>query len=434
MRQCLSSLRASFTNPYCWIGAALLWTIALPAWTQPIRDPDLWQNLWAGEEMLAGRFPRTNHLSWTAPDQPWTMHETLVSLTYAAVGLDNVGLVRGIIVSACVLLFAQLAWRPKCALATLFAIAWVTPVIVFGRTERALSWGNLFLAATAALLFTARGTWRLAVAALLAALWANIHGSFVVGIFLIFLTDWRWGLAAAGLTLCNPYGFHLWELIVGYGTGAESLAFVHRHVVDPRDPQELLLALYFALAGALLWTGKEWRPKLLWALTCALAVWHWRYCDIVGITLLPFVARRLEKLLPEKPVGHPAWLLAPAFLITALVRAPAPVDEDKFPGGILAGVPRDARLWNDFEIGGWLGYHGIKVFWDSRNDCYPIDVWRDAVQITVGADDWRQTLDARHIDALVTADPEKVSELTANGWKQVHSAGRLTVLTRSRPN
>ena len=37
----------------------------------PVWDTDVGWHVAVGRLILAGRFPRTNALSWTAPDEPW---------------------------------------------------------------------------------------------------------------------------------------------------------------------------------------------------------------------------------------------------------------------------------------------------------------------------------------------------------------------------
>src|SRR3970040_887307 len=73
----LREARRSFTRPerrshflalfLAVVPALLVWRATRDAWPAPLLDPDLWWQLWSGEQMLRGVFPRENALSWTAP-------------------------------------------------------------------------------------------------------------------------------------------------------------------------------------------------------------------------------------------------------------------------------------------------------------------------------------------------------------------------------
>ena len=424
------------------VPAVLVWRLSREGWQLPLLDPDLWWQVWAGEEMLAGRFPRTNTLSWTAPDTPWVTHEPLVALTYAWAGLDNVGWVRGLVVTAAFAAILHLATRRASAWATAFSIFWAIPLIVYGTTERALTWGNLFLALTEVLVL--RGSRRaLIAAAVLVGVWANVHGSFVIGVLWILLTDWRIGVLAGVLTLLNPNGWGVWELLTGYGMGSGTQGAVHELVREwrPLDPTKLdgiVKLACLAVPGWLLFTSRVtwtrrievWRPRILWLATTALAVWHVRYCDIAAIALLPFVARELEARLPRAKVMSPVMPYVALMALTAVFAPRAGVAEGRYPRAIVRQIPDGARMWNDFHLGGFLGYYGQRVFWDSRNDCYPEDVFRDGLVVTRMTAGWREVLNRRRVDTVVTAQPQLRDALERDGFELRGKSGQVSVLVR----
>jgi hypothetical protein len=426
-----------------WIPAFILWQTAREAWTVPLLDPDLWWQLWSGEQMLAGTFPRHNAISWTAPDAAWVTHEPLVALTYAAAGLGAVGWVRGVVVTAGYALVLHLATRRGSAWATIFAAAWAAPLIVFGTTERALSWGNLCLALTQVLVL--RGTPRsLTAAAVVVGLWAHVHGSFVLGVLWLLLTNWRFGLAAAVLTLANPNGWHVWGLVSGYGVGAGTQGLVHDMVREWR-PLDLTTAsgitrlIWLVIPGVMVlrpqWPWKSglerWRPRVLWLATIWLAVWHVRYTDIAGIVMLPFVARELELRLPRLRAMSPVPAFVVLMGITAAVSPRATTPQEHYPSALVHSIPSGARIWNDFHLGGFLGYHGRSVFWDSRNDCYPEDVFRDGLTVARMSPGWRDVLQRRRVDTVVTAQPELREALLKSGFHLQAGAGSVSVLSRA---
>lgn len=423
-------------GPFLWLAAMLLAAFALPAWQRPIMDPDLWWLLWSGDMILNGSLPAANLLSWTAEEHPWTSHEILVAALYAAAGIEGMPVLRGLVVSATLLLVLLASWRPRCAWASLLALGWVILMVRYGRTERALSVGNLLLAAEMALLVAAPARrWAMPAAALLVAVWASAHGSFVVGLLALAIFDWRWGLAAAAGTLANPYGWHVWELVVGYGTGADVRGLVHATIEEwmpPRldDPWTLARLAALALAAGLLAWRRQWRPLLLCAALTALSLKHVRFLDIAAIALAPWLAIALAEVLPERRERLAAApLLAAAVLLAALPGSPG-LDRNLYPLSLPFAGLQNSRLWNDHYLGGFLGYHGVKVFWDSRNDCVPFDVYRDGVAIERETPGWQDILDRWRIDTVVTASAGKVAALAQSGWRRTAREGEVTVLTR----
>ena len=252
-------------------------------------------------------------------------------------------------------------------------------------------------------------------------IWAQVHGSFVLGIGLLALYRGPWALLAAALTVLNPNGLGLWELVLGYGTGEGSRGLVHHFVEEwgwltPSDAPQIVRMLCLAIAGVLVWTDDEWRPRLVWLAVTALAVRHWRYCDPAGIALLPFVARRLETLLPRRPEGRPDLILAAALGFTAVLSPPVEPDPETFPPDVIATLSTRERIWSDFTLGGWLAWHGHEVFWDSRNDCYPVEVVEDGLRVAYRLGDWPEVLSRWGVQTVVTADDDLAVALEQRGW------------------
>jgi hypothetical protein len=252
-------------------------------------------------------------------------------------------------------------------------------------------------------------------------LWSWVHGSFVLGLALLAVFRGPWAGLAGVLTLLNPHGVALWGLVLGYGTGEGARGLVHHFVEEwgwltPEDLPQTVRILCLAFAGVLVWTDRAWRPRLVWLGVTALAVRHWRYCDPAGIALLPFVAKRLDDLLPARPLGRPDWLLAAALAVTALVAPRSGPDPERFPPDVPALLGPQDRIWSDFTLGGWLGWHGHPVFWDSRNDCYPVTVVEDGLRVAYQLQDWQQVLSHWQVDTVLTADHSLATALLEAGW------------------
>jgi hypothetical protein len=416
--------------------AALPLTIAAwPGWHNPLRDTDLWWLMRTGQDILAGRIPHENSYSWTAPRELWICHEPVIAGVYAAVGLAGVGLVRGILVSLTAILLARTAWRKESHIATVVASCWVASLIVFGHSERPLTWGNFMLAALMALLELSTWRSRHAMAAVLVGAWAWVHGSFVIGLLVLIVYSWQWGLIAAGLTLLNPYGLQLWLFVGSYGTGAGSKAWIHAHVPEwfPLDPHIGIVAamlVFAALAPLLALWKRDWRGLTLAAFLFPLAIFHQRFIDVFAIALLPAVARGLAGLPGARPISNPAWVVAVAMAAMAVGTPRPAVDGASFPAALLPAIPPYARLWNDWPLGGWLAYHHRAPFWDTRNDPYPLDVLEDGLRVTEQGPGWQSTLDRWQIEYVITAAPGLAGALKGDGWTEVARDGPTRLLRR----
>lgn len=158
-----------------------------PADVAPARGSDLWWLDWAGRQVLDGRLPAENGLSWADPDVPWVCHEWLVATLYAALGLDGVVHARAFVVSSIAVTLGILAYRPRSAWATILALVGALPLVSIATSERAMAWGLALAGAQLVLLKGGEERWRGFAAALVVGLWANVHGSFPVGILTLLV-------------------------------------------------------------------------------------------------------------------------------------------------------------------------------------------------------------------------------------------------------
>ena len=104
-------------------------------------------------------------------------------------------------------------------------------------------------------------------------------------------------------------------------------------------------------------------------------------------------------------------------------------------------LPRDVKVYAPFDFSGlvlWLGApRGVRVFYDSRNDCYPPEVAEAAFALerpdaTQGApavlDRWGTEL------ALVPVSHPVFSALSnSSSWSAWRSAGPWTAFQRRHP-
>ena len=206
-------------------------------------DADLWGHVRFGQELLAShRVVAADTHSFTS-DRPWVNHEWLAEVTmasaFAAAGPPGLNVLR----IACLAIIAVLIWRRlapfKPPASVLDALVVVAMLGVYARAQhvRPQMFSLLFFAVLLTILTTVdrtrdrRALWLIPP---LVALWANVHGGWLVGVeclaawvgckllfdratfpsgrerlMLIALV-----VTAAGATTLNPYGVGMWRFLL----------------------------------------------------------------------------------------------------------------------------------------------------------------------------------------------------------------------------
>ncbi len=395
----------------------------------PITDCDVWWISAAGRQMLAtGSIPARNLFSFTDPGQPWVMHEWLFGPLYAW-GLSHFGpaffaaVVILLFSTAAVLLAAGVLTAVQSPSRGLMLV--IFALLVFHlrlETPRPTHVAVLFPLAMVVLAFGSRFTWANALAcSALELVWANCHGSFPLGIVLLLLAaaeralDRRARLTAAvtaaAVTLLNPYGPNLHRLVFGYALTKHEIyreiglrvdefqsVFVARSVSLPQIIG--LLACGLLALSAL--TRARFRLRAGFCLLFVLmAVRQVRHIELAGLLTCLLLAPHFETLLgpalpsnsdePKRARGFVATLAAVLLVAGGLAlgfRVRVHPEREWVSSsflGALAAVPDGARLYAPFESAGmavWYGFErGVRVYFDSRNDCYRAETLRDFMQI-----------------------------------------------------
>lgn len=415
------------------------------------QDPDVW---WVA---AAGRLGSlldpldTNTFSFTAPERAWVFHEHLAGPLYAA-GLEAFGTsflaalsLFGLLGTAAFVLFAALGWRAPDArerlAGMLLALAWCVAVGLHGMNARVTILARLLPLAFVVLAFDgsvaagsadksptreggdrapsrAFGRGRAIALVGLAWLWANLHGSFPLGVAILALASIQiaddgatrrvtisrplvlTALACALVSFVTPHGLALHGLVIDYLTGgADTFAVVHEYVrefqplwaVDPSTIVPELVALVLVTTIALLGVRSHPTRALLVLGLVVLATRNQRHLPLALLLAVPllrpvlaaWLSRGLD--LPVRPFAGLA--LAPGLVLglVAFVQSPAPPPR----GGegfdaLVARLPEGARVYAPVDVGGrlaWAAFPHARVFADPRNDCYPADVLREAYEL-----------------------------------------------------
>ncbi|MFA6030610.1 MAG: SEC-C domain-containing protein [Elusimicrobiota bacterium] len=191
-----------------------------------IWDPDLWFHLSIGRYIVQhGLIPHANLFSWTDPAQPWVVHEWLSQVlfygVYSRFSAGGVLLLRMTVFLAVFGVLLRSVRRPGWELLNIGGLAVAAHAAAMRFNDRPEMFSALFIAVQLLVLERRRRGEKapLWVIPLIQALWANMHGYYLLGIALIVLywagTAWSEGLrrsrdlavlAGAALLAClaNP--------------------------------------------------------------------------------------------------------------------------------------------------------------------------------------------------------------------------------------
>jgi hypothetical protein len=298
--------------------------------------------------------------------------------------------------------------------------------------------------------------------------WANLHGSFPVGLVLCSLfaaeavvrapaterpravAQWAGFVAACLLAGCvSPYGYAPILLAVQLLGNGEPLPYINEW-----QPLALNTTGALALAGMLLLAaGLAFRPAenffriLMVALLGLMMIRHTRFLSLFALAAPIAAAIPLARRVPvlaasplsrsrlRVPAG-PVLVCLAAIAIFPLVKAPRPAAATT-PASALRAA-RDASLsgpvYNEYDFGGYLISQGVKTFIDGRTDQLFLNGFfaaeNDALNNPDSGDFGR--LLTRHgvTWALVRTPSAATRHLQALGWREVYADGGAAVYVK----
>jgi hypothetical protein len=397
------------------------------AGTQLFRDADSGWHIRNGEWILDHRaLPSSDPYSFSKAGQPWIQWEwgtdVLMGLAHRLDGLRGVASLYALVLALCIWMCCRLHFA---AGGDFFLTALLAPLIV---TTTSLHWlarphviGWLFL--LGAVLYCERAPARfdrrqlIAVAAV-SAVWANLHGSFIIGpvIALLYAKGhllrrlfWpldalvekertrgflRVMLASLAGSLLNPYGWRLHAHVISYLRDealTSRVAEFQSFNFHDKGAHAVALALALAMAGGLLALSQKQVGRFL---VVELLVWEGlvsaRVLPLVALLGLPLAnasfaaawpgARNLRSSLQSKmnavlaysdrlhqfdrQIRGTAFCAVAVPLLLLALRAPALSSHigfpaDRFPmkaAAEVAKLPAGARLLAPDSFGGYLIY------------------------------------------------------------------------------
>ncbi|PCE31981.1 hypothetical protein BZL54_12835 [Burkholderia ubonensis subsp. mesacidophila] len=441
-----------------------------------LNDADTYWHLATGDWILDHHaVPHTDPFSFTMAGQPWVAHEwlseVLMALAYRAGGWSTVALLFACAAAVTAGALARYLSRwlslPAAALVALLGTACVSPSLLARPHLLALPMLTLWtIGLLSAEAHASAPRPRLLVLMLI---WANLHGSFVLGLAMIpalaadamldargqdvrrCLRNWSlFFIAAVTTSLLTPHG-------------ANGLLFPFRllamhHVAQIGEWRPLDLTTLQPLEPALAVLGYVMafrrvrvplvRLLIVLGLAC-LAYRHARHEMLAGIVGAAMLAEPLGRSFgpppaaakSRAPLPGAAVALACAIALAAL-RFAHPIvrgDDPVSPVAAVAAVPADrldAPVLNSYEFGGYLVFRHVKPFVDGRADMYGdafMSAYFDALKPDRAAIE--RLVERYRIRWALLAAHGTLAEAMATlpGWRRIHADNVAVAFVRDGP-
>jgi hypothetical protein len=444
------------------VGVACLYAVVVLLTLPQQLVQDSWLTLASGREIVRHGLPSQDTLAVWTHGRAWVDQQWLAQLAFY--GLHALGGLRLVLLAHALLLVAALvsalvfARRAGASARSVALVSLVAMLVApWALQLRAQSFAPLLFVWVLGLLAAdSRAPSRCVLWTLpLLVLWANLHGTVVLGALLV---AWRgitalpraraFALLAAPLCVfASPYG-------LGLG------GYYHRLLVNPLLPSFLeewrssapsqRTALFYVLAFAAIWLVARHargltlfeRGALVIALVSGLAairsiVWFGLACVIL---LPPLLDRALPRLrLPAQRALAVAGLAAAATAGVFTVARPATSFTRDWPGGAARAVAAypDLRVFADDRTADWLLWEDPslagRLAYDIRFELFDGRQFRELLAFRNRAgDDWRRAADGYRVFTLDprTERPLERALLAEPGARLVYRAPGLDVLVR----
>ena len=434
---------------------------------------DLTYQLRAGAEILTRlEIPRTDSWTYTVAGQPWFDQQwgaqVLLSAVYQVGGWTGLALLRAALVGGIVGCLFLVARAPGlthrgASLLTIAAFVVIAPALAL----RPQLFGMVLFALVLLLLADRRDhPLRCWVIPLVVLVWANLHGSFILGPLVVGLTwiaDVRGkvpqphrllavAISSAAAACVTPFGPAVWT----YAASLSVDPFVTQRISEWQrtslaDPAGVLFAVSaVAVIGLLISHRAVVRlPMLLWlGVFAAIGLYAIRGVAWWGLAIVPVVSavaavgERARRPIIAGRVGMERLnlILAALLVVVAVAFVPMwrPVDPatgapvgllTDAPAGVTAAVRASSRpgdhLFAPQPWGSWFEFAtpDLPVAVDSRIELFPASVWADYDSVVTGDGDWSGVLARWHVRLVVAeaGDAAFVERLSGAGWMTLYT-------------
>jgi hypothetical protein len=459
-----------------WVGVGV-YALFLLAGNRLLIDPDTMWQITVGQWILDHRaVPETDVYSFTMRGQPWIstqwLAQVLYAKSYAIAGWSGPVVLAASAIAASFALLARFLNRQLSESTVLVfiaaALALTVPHLLARPHVLALpllvAWvGGLIASADRS---RAPSFWLLP----LMALWANLHGGFVFGLVLVapialdavLSADLasrkslalRWAVFAAAALMascCTPYG---WNALLAsqkiLELGAALPLIVEWKPADFGSVGAFEICLLLGVGLALL-RGIKLPPLrivlLLGLLHMALA--QGRAAEILAMVAPLVLAAPLARQIGGDKVSNPDAvapargmlfpIVALALLAATLVYASVHRFEPHTRGSPVAAVAELkklhlARVFNDYDFGGYLIANGVSPFIDGRTELYGETFFVDhnAASGLMEPENLFRLLDQYKIEATLMRTQSAATKLLdhIDGWQKIYADDIATIHLR----
>lgn len=456
-------MRVPLPSPFAILAATVAILFGILTTARGLVDTDYYWHITAGRLVAERGVLTTDPFSYTWGGQPWTMHEWLGELLMhwlvSATGVGVATFVFGVISISGPLL---VAWTLRRTGVPVLPIALVTGLVAYLFANyatirpQAISW--LFLGILLSGLITVRPQhrWRPWLAVPLFALWANVHGLYVIGlgvlgVYVLFTLAGRTPMAPRRLEMLGVLGG---AFLASMATPAGPAGLLYplryidagdwglRHISEWQSPNfhdPVSLGLLVLIVAVLL-NGMRATPgwqAFMAACGVVGALLAVRNVPLTAILAMPTLALGLADRFPGRLTPRPERIararrfmeigIAGIVLVAAVIivpRLPA-VDGDRviprtLPVGAvdrLENLDPDARVFAEYHWGGYVIHElydsGGRVFVDGRNDMYDERILEDYVSIRNAEGGWESLLGSYGADAILLPRAAALAEAAA---------------------
>lgn len=468
-------------------------------WQRLLKDADTTLHIRVGEQILSsGSIPATDSFSFTKPGGTWYAFEWLsevaLASAYNLAAFKGVVLLAGMLIALYLTMLLKYAiWRGANGMIALFVVLMTATVSTIHFHARPHLFTLLFLTGAIWILEYNRREGGLLIWTLvpLTALWANMHGGFVIFLVLLALRcagcaaeAWLWpqsedrltearqlvkvGLACGVASLLNPYGIYLHLHIFDTLQSTWIKANVSEFQSPTFRSEELYYFMFLLFAGLFCVVPLIRARRLvepLWIVFLAYAsLTSVRHATISVLVAAPIISLEASEwwtgmaagrsrssivgLLDDMTRKFSSKLRGTSVFIPAVVVVLAFVPGVSWPREFAAdAVPMklverhvdllsSGRLFASDQIADYLIFRNArqKVFIDSRHNYYGDKIGNDYIAIAGGSSTWRSLLDRYRIDVVLAETNAPITSLvkTTADFVLVDSDKQYALFARRR--
>jgi hypothetical protein len=440
---------------------------------RPLRDNSFMWHLRTGRFILDHGIPRHDPYSYTAAGTKWVAQSWLAELLYGIInrvagpfGLRLLGAALGLVVGATLFRIALRLANDRVRAGALALLAFATLLRVW--SERPLMFGivgMVLLVTVVELPDSWAGRHAMIVLPTLMWLWANTHGTFVIGFGYLALhlvgqafeghsvrqgrerTLFRASLIAAAVTLVNPYGLDLVLFPLRLMARGNVLSDVAEwQSPNFREPGGMLFGAFLVCTLVVLARKRPGvRDVLITVVFVALGLYAIRNVGLSAIAILPVLARLVHNPAPrpdDRSAMHRLMVIAAGCaLVLGIVHATGERDWSlrAYPVKAFKAVQQQQlegrRLFTTDAWGGYViatAWPAQKVFFDDRYDMYPIAVNRDYGTIANLEPGWAELLDRYNVEVVITPRKTVLAQGLADRaeWVRIYGDDLAVVYAR----